>query len=146
MKLKTQGQKENTPKYEPVRWTEDNLVMFLDGWAWASELVEKEAKPPAERCWDVFPICLGRKDDIIPILKGEKPIPDDMSPRRIAVIKKILEVTEDERELDARAGNLERGRPLRAIRDRSKNARLSQDRKRIPRGKAYHQVKGVPGR
>lgn len=137
---------EKTPEYEPITWSEDNMVMFLDGWAWAEELIEKEAKPPAVRRWEVVPICLGREDDIRAILKGDKPIPDDMSPRRIAVIKKILEVTGYGRELDTGAGTVERSRAARAFRHRSKNARLSQDRKRIPRGKAHRQIKGLSGR
>ena len=131
---------EKTREYEPVTWSEDNMVMFLDGWAWANELVEIEAKPPAVRCWDVRGICLGRKDDIIPILKGEKPIPEDMSPRKVAVIKKILEVNGHGRELDTGASGLERSRPARLIGNRSKNTRLSQGRKRVPRGKANRQV------
>lgn len=128
------------PQYEPITWSEGNMVMFLDGWAWANEFVEMEAKPPAVRCWDVRSICLGRKDDIIPILKGEKPILEDMSPRQIAVLEKILEVNGHGRELDTRAGGLERNRTVGVIRNRPKNARLSKGRKRVPRSKAHRQV------
>ena len=54
-------------------WTEDVQVFFNDGWAWGTELVEKEPRPPAIRCWECWPICLGREQDILPILKGTRP-------------------------------------------------------------------------
>ena len=137
---------EKTHEYEPIRWSDDNLVMFVDGWAWANELVEKEAKPPEVRRWEVVPICLGRKDDIIPMISGEKSIPDDMSPERVAVIRRIQEASEHVRTLDTRTNSLERSRSPRSIGHSAKNARLSKSRKRLPRGEAHLKVKGVSRR
>ncbi|MFQ6122376.1 MAG: hypothetical protein ACE5LA_04880 [Dehalococcoidales bacterium] len=48
-------------------------VFLNQGWAWATELVEVA---PADNgnCWQAVPLCLGREDEIIPILKAQQPI------------------------------------------------------------------------
>ena len=60
--------------------------VFVDqGWAWGTELVEVEPVD-GRRCWQVCPLCLGREDEIVPILRGYGQIPEDMHPRRRALI------------------------------------------------------------
>jgi len=69
-------------------------VFFLDGWAWATELVEVEPEGGESRRWDSVPLCLGREEDVLPILKGRNEIPADMHPRRRALLESILEGNE----------------------------------------------------
>jgi len=49
--------------------------VFVDqGWTWSTELIEVDPVD-GKRCWQALPLCLGREDDIIPILKGDRHIP-----------------------------------------------------------------------
>lgn len=44
--------------------------VFVDqGWVWGTELVEVDPLH-GKRRWEAGPLCLGREDDIVPILKG----------------------------------------------------------------------------
>jgi len=65
-------------------------VYIQQGWAQATELVERKTAGD-EKVFDVVTICLGRVEDILPILQGKHKIPDDMHPRRRAVLESILE-------------------------------------------------------
>lgn len=113
-------------------WTEDVQVFFNDGWAWATELVEKEATPPVERCQEAPPLCRGREGDIMPILKGDKPIPGDMHPRRRAVLEKILKVIGHGRAKGATGATcIQRGRNAGITRGRQRHARRLKARKGI---------------
>ena len=71
-------------------------VCFHDGLAWSTELVPIESKDGLKR-WDAKPICLGREAVILPILKGKALIGADINPRRRAVLKGILERSNDDR-------------------------------------------------
>ena len=69
--------------------------VFVDqGWAWGTGLIGIDATKDERRCWQALPLCLGREDDIVPILKGNRPIPEDMHPRQKALLVSILEEME----------------------------------------------------
>lgn len=109
-------------KYEPIRWSEDNLVMFNGGYAWTSLILYGQPEH----------ICLGKENEVKAVLSGEKPISDIRSHKRAAAFIRIFEIREEINGTDTGAGGLERRRPIRTIRYRQKNARLPKDRKRIP--------------
>jgi len=67
-------------------WLND---VFIDqGWSWSTELVEGESVD-GRRCWRALPICLEKEDDVVPILTGHKQIPNDIHPRRRAVLESM---------------------------------------------------------
>lgn len=122
-------------------------VFFNDGWAWGTELAEKEPTPPAVKCWGCPPICLGREKDILPILKGERPVPQEMHPRRRAVLEKILEETQDGGIKTASgASGLQRGGNAGALRHRKRDARRLKAREGLSRRKAHYEGQGLSRR
>lgn len=127
---------EKTPEYEPIRWSEDNLVMFFDGYAYTAVRLDGHVEH----------VRLGKEDDVKAMLSGTKPITEAETDRQVRALARILEIREESDGADIGSGSLERRRSIRSVRDRSKNARLSQGRKRIPRGKAYRQIKSISGR
>lgn len=75
----------------------------------ASELVEI-GPVDCGRHWEVYPICLGWEQDILPIMKGAKPIPEDMHPRRRTVLERVPEANRHGGdEVDSGATGLQRG-------------------------------------
>ena len=76
---------------------EGEEVCFHGGRAWAVELVEIEPMPDGKRRWDARALCLGKEADILPILRGKAPVPDNMHARRKAVLEGILERSKHER-------------------------------------------------
>lgn len=91
-------------------WLDD---VFIDqGWAWASEEIEAD-----NGHYDLMPLCLGKESEIVPVLKGSKPIPEDMHLRRKAILEEILGTKEKENERvskpTTRAISLQRGRLIR---------------------------------
>lgn len=131
----------------PSYWSQCGNVHFVDGWAWGTELIEKEPTPPALRCWECQPICLGQEEEILAILKGDKPIPEDMQPRRRAVLEEILEGNRNERhQTTPRASRLQRGGHTRTHGSRQKDLRLLVARAGLTRCKAHHKGKGLPRR
>ena len=122
--------------------------VFIDqGWAWATEVVEVEPGDGENRGWDAVPLCLGREEDILPILKGRKDIPDNMHPRRKALLESILEVNKHGGvEVAPGATGLQRGSHARATRSRQRDTRRLKAREGLSFRKAHRQVKGVPGR
>ena len=91
-------------------WLDD---IFVDqGWCWATERIEIDSDHA-----DLMPLCLGRKSEIVPILRDDKPIPEDIHPRRRAILEEILRAKEREHErvsnLTVRATRLQRGRLVR---------------------------------
>ena len=69
--------------------------VFIDqAWAWVTELIEVE---PADggRCWQALSLCLEQEDDIVPILKGYQPVPEDMQSRWRRVLLEIIAVSDD---------------------------------------------------
>jgi hypothetical protein len=102
------------PKQKPEYWFDG--VCIHDGWAWATEIVEVEPVDGRRR-WDTFPLCLGKDTEILPILKGDAPIPEDMHRRRRAVLELILGDNGNGRnEAAARAPRLQRGRLVKSPR------------------------------
>lgn len=73
-------------RHERVRWDEFGNVI-IDGEVWATAFVP-DPKDPAIR--EVVPVCLGKEEDIMPILRGEKPIPPDIHPTKEHAIRLIL--------------------------------------------------------
>lgn len=105
-----------------------NGVCIHHGFCWASELIEVESKGDELKRWDVRPICLGSESDILPVLKGKKPIPDDMCPRKRALLEQILEV-EDEFATGARS--IPGGRPARSARAPKRSPRRAKTQQRL---------------
>ena len=94
-------------------WLED---VFIDqGWCWAIEEIEKD-----DGHNELVSLCLGSEAEIVPILKGDKPIPEDMHPRRRAILTEILAEKDREHERvsksTVRATRLQRGRLIRSPR------------------------------
>lgn len=123
-------------EYEPRSYWFGEL--FIDqGWTWGTEFVEVE---PADgrSCWQARPLCLGREDDIVPILKGQKPLPADLHPRQRALLASILEADEHgELEVIPRATRIQRSGYARAIRHRQKDARRLKAREGLSLRKAH---------
>ena len=102
------------------------------GWAQATELIERKPTGNAQ-VHDAVMICLGREEEILPILQGKAKIPDDIHPKRRAVLESILERegvsygdTVSER------SSIQRGRHVRAVGHKEKHARHAPPRKRLP--------------
>lgn len=112
--------------------------VFIDqGWAWSTELVETQPVDGGKR-WQAHPICLGTEDDVVPILKGDKQIPDDLNPRRRAILESMVEVNQHGRAEGAlRASRLQRRGYARAFRHRQKDARRLKAREGLAFHKAY---------
>jgi len=121
------------------------VEVFVDqGWAWSTEPTEVKPMEGERACEEALPLCLGREDDIVPILKGQKPIPDDMHPRRRFVPQQILEVNGYGRiEVTFGATRLQRSRHARAVRHRQKDARRLKAREGLSFRKAHRQGKGI---
>ena len=127
-------------------WSEDGQVFFNDGQAWATELVEADTTESRKHS-AVFPLYLGREEEILAILRGEKAIPKDIHHRRRAVLNSILEVSQIGRaEVANGAFGLQRGGHARATGHRQKDIRRLKAREGLPGRKAHYQGKGVPGR
>ena len=62
-------------------------VFITDHWTWGTELVEVEPGEGEIRRCEALPLCLGREDDIVPVLKGEAQMPDDMDRRRRTLLE-----------------------------------------------------------
>jgi hypothetical protein len=48
-----------------------------------------------------MPLCLGKEEDIVPVLKGIKPVPEDIHPRRRAILSELLSERGIEHEVGA---------------------------------------------
>ena len=144
---KLNSEQSDVPETRP-RWSEDGKVFFLDGWVWVTELVEKAPEPSAIRSWEGRPICLGREGIIIPILKGESPIPENMYPRCIVILEKILEDidTNGRYEANPRAIGLQRRRLDRTLRHRQKDTRRLKAREGLSSRQAHYKGKNLSSR
>ena len=121
-------------------------VFFDQGWAWGTELVEVEPID-SRRCWQVYPLCLGKEDEIVSILRGYKQIPDDMHPRRRALLASILEANEyGGVEVTPGATHLQRSGYAQAAGHRQKDARRLKAREGLSLLKAHYKVKGLSRR
>jgi hypothetical protein len=99
-------------------------VFFTGGYGWGIQLVVNEFKN----------ICLGREEDIIPVLKGQKTIPEDYPARQRIVLTHILEDMggKDAGATETRGSRSIRSRPIGVVRHRQKNAGRPTARKRFP--------------
>ena len=52
-------------------------VFVNQGICWATYLVETESTDSGQH-WNIRHVCLGSEDDIVPVLKGRKPVPADL--------------------------------------------------------------------
>jgi hypothetical protein len=111
-------------------WFDD--IFMHDGYAWATELIEREMIN--KKIWDCKPLCLGMEAEIVPILKGNQPIPDHMHPRRKAILETIVKEKSSGRDqaFIGRSG-MERKRTPRTLRYRQKDSRRVKARKRLSR-------------
>jgi len=99
-------------------------VFFTGGYGWGIELVGNEFKN----------ICLGKEEGIVPVLKGEKPIPEDYPPRQRIVLAQILQDTEVRYAgtAEVRGSRSVRSRPIGVTRHRQKDTRRPKAGKRLP--------------
>jgi len=74
-------------------WVGD--VFIVHGWCWTTDLVEV-ATDDGGKYWEAVPLCLGSEGDILPVLRGQKPVPVDIHPRRRVALLEILGVTDQE--------------------------------------------------
>jgi len=65
-------------------------VYVQQGWAQATELVERKTAGD-DKVFDITQVCLGKAEEILPILKGKQKIPEDMPARCRAILEAILE-------------------------------------------------------
>ncbi len=122
-------------------------VFINDGCVWGTELVEVKPNKGEARRWDALPLCLGREDDIVPTLKGDAQIPEDMHPRRRALLESMLEVYKRGGvETDSRTTGLQRRGHPRTTRHRQKDTRRLKARQGLSFRKAHHTGKGVLAR
>lgn len=128
--------KEKTPEGEPIRWSEDSLVMFSDGYAWTSLMLDCPVKQ----------ICLGKEDEAKAVLSGAEPIGQNFTDRQAAALTRILELREETNGGDTGSGGLERSRAVRTFGNRPKDTRLFTARKRVPRSTPHHPKTGVSHR
>jgi hypothetical protein len=82
--------------YKPVGKSYWHGEVYIDeyGWAWGTEVSEM-GPVGGKKCWKTWPLCLGTASDVVPILKGNEPIPEEMHPRRKALLELILERMQD---------------------------------------------------
>jgi hypothetical protein len=96
-------------------------VFFAGGKAWG---VDEELRT----------ICLGKEEDILPVLKGEKPIPDSATPSQRKVLAQILEDMEFRHAgtTEVRGSRPVRSRPIGVVRHRQTDSGRPKARKRFP--------------
>ena len=116
---------EKTAGYEPIRWSEDSLVMFLDGWAWTCLRIDGEVKH----------VSLGKEDDVKAMLAGAKPITEAKTEIRVKALARILEIREEEdaRATEARGRSLQRGDNDGTSRRKQSNVGRLKTRSRLSR-------------
>lgn len=110
-------------KYKPIQWCEDNLVMYNDGQAWTSVIIDGQS----EHCH------LGKEADVRAILSGSMPITDTYSYKRQMALVRVLEIKEEINAKRVREDGMERGGNNGAAGSKQANTRLPQNRKRATR-------------
>lgn len=120
-------------------------VSIDQGWAWLTELVGKETVD-GNQYWEAFPLCLGREDDIVPVLKDDGQIPEGMHPRQRALLESILETRNGRIEGTPGEFGLQRRGNGRALRYRQKDIRRLKARESLSLREAHRQGKGLFGR
>jgi len=79
--------------------------------------------------------CVGKTEDVLTIIRGEKPILDNACPHTKRVLSKLLKDREEQDGRDKitpRTPSLQRGRPARVLGDRKKRTRPPKTRKGLP--------------
>ena len=113
-----------------MSWCEDDLVLYNDGQAWTSVIIDGEARH----------VHLGRESDVRAILKGEKPISDKCSYTRQMALARILQIKEEihggETYREGMVGSGVDG----ISRSKQKNTRLPANRKRAT-GRNAHKAR-----
>ncbi len=82
---------ETSKKRGRSHWSEDDHAFFSVGRAWVTGFMEIEPIDNGGRWGAILSFCLGKEDDIAPTLEGNKAIPEEMHPRRRAVLELRLE-------------------------------------------------------
>jgi len=82
---------------------------------------------------DLKTVLLGRAEDILPVLKRERPIPDNATPSQRKVLAQILDDLEarDARTTEVRGRRVVRSRLIGVTRHRKKDAGRTKARKRF---------------
>jgi hypothetical protein len=96
-------------------------IFFTGGYGWG---VDSESRT----------ICLGREENILPVLKGENPIPEDYPVKQRRVLAQILEDMEVRYAgtTETRRSHSVRSRPIGVIRHRQRHAGRPKARKGFP--------------
>jgi len=97
-------------------------IFFTGGYGWGEDN-------------DLRTICLGREEDVLPALKGEKPIPEDYPLKQRRVLAQILEDMEVRYAgaTETRRSRTVRSRPIGVIRHRQRHAGRPKARKGFSR-------------
>ena len=120
-------------KYKPIQWCEDSLVMYNEGQAWTSVIIDGQPK----HCH------LGREADVKAILRGDMPISDKCSYKRQMALARILKIKEEINGRQVGGDSLERSNTNGTSRGRQKDPNFSKARKKITNNKAYHKTKSL---
>ena len=120
-------------KYQPITWCEDNLVMYNEGQAWTSVIIDGQP----EHCH------LGDEATVKSIIRGETAISDKCSYKRQMALARILTIKEEINGRQVRGDSLERSNINGTSRGRQKDPNFSKARKKITNNKAYHKTKSL---
>ena len=86
------------------------------------------------------PICLGREEKVVPILRGEKPMPEDMPVRCRNIIRSLMEeITNGGVERTVGAPRLQRSGDARTSRGNQRSTRRLEARKGLSLRQAHYQ-------
>ena len=113
-------------KYQPTTWCKDNLVVYNEGHAWTSVIIDGQP----EHCH------LGKETDVKAFLSGAMPISETCSYKRQLALARILELKEVISGRETGGAGMERNGSNGISRGKQKDLRLSTARKRTTRRNA----------
>ena len=119
--------------YQPITWCEDNLVMYNEGQAWTSVIIDGQPEH----------VHLGQEVDVKVIISGNMPISDTCSYKRYQALKRIIQLKEEINGRQVGGDSLERCNTNGTSRSRQKDPNFSKARKKITNNKAYHKTKSL---
>lgn len=118
---------ETAQEQKPITWSKDGLVMFLDGYAWTSLILNGHLEH----------ICLGKEDNVRAILTGEKPITEAGSLKREQAFIRIFEIREEIGEPTVAGTGVQRTGFVRPARHQRKAVEQAKTRKGVPLRSAH---------
>lgn len=114
-------------KYQPIRWCEDGLVMYNEGQAWTSVMIDGEP----QHCH------LGDEATVKAILCGEQAISDKCSYKRQMALARVLQIKEVIHGRETGGEGVERSGPNGIFRGKQADIRLPKNRQRATRRPAH---------